>query len=60
MVGAGGVRMISAQVPTYIDRIIESVPGLISQIKKTLECSMEDTQAQPPEEIPQTDEKYAL
>lgn len=34
VVGSEGVRMVSAQVETSVDRVIESLPALIGQIRQ--------------------------
>lgn len=59
VVGGGTVRMISAQIPTYIDRIIEAVPGLVCEVKKAFDISC-DEKKMPPEDKPEGDEPFAM
>jgi len=58
VVGSEGVRMVSAQVETSVDRVIESLPALISQIKHVFDepCEPET----PSEELPASDDSYVF
>lgn len=58
VVGPDGVRMVSAQVDTYLDRIIEGLPALIDQVRRCFDEPCQ--QAAPQSEPPAPEEIYTL
>ena len=60
VVGNGGVRMVNAQYPTCIDRMVEAVPTLIVELKKAFTGNEQGSSQMPPEETPASDESYVL
>ncbi|MGI5899509.1 MAG: GerW family sporulation protein [Christensenellales bacterium] len=57
-----GVRMLSAHVPSSVDRMIEAIPSFIGEIKKTVKCIMnqDEPTTLPSDEKPQDGEKYVI
>jgi uncharacterized spore protein YtfJ len=58
VVGPDGVRMVSAQVDTYLDRMIEGLPALIDQVRRCFDEPCQ--QAAPQSEPPAPEEIYTL
>ena len=66
VVDGSNVRMLSAHVPSSIDRMIEAVPSVIGEIKKTVKCILNPDEPAPSpstlpaDDSPASDEKFVL
>lgn len=63
VVSPGNVRMLSAHVPSYLDRMIECLPSFVCEVKKAIECFVGPENGEkktPPEDKPEDGAEYAL
>ena len=62
VVDGSNIRMLSAHIPSSIDRMIEAVPSVIGEIKKTVKCILhpDEPTGLPASEKPATDEKFVM